>query len=234
MSPTVSPARFSACLLASTGPYPMISGERPETPVETIRASGVSPSSRALVSDMITSAAAPSLSGQQLPAVTRPSGRKTGFRPCTPSRVTPARGPSSFETTVPSGVVTGVISRSQKPFLMASSARFCERTPNSSMSWRVTPLSRARFSAVCPIAMYASGTTPSSRGSCQSSPPRSARAAVRASASANSGLWVSGQLSELPFEKRDTISTPAEMKTSPSPALMACSAIRLVWSEEEQ
>ena len=50
--------------------------------METIRASGVRPSSRALVSDMMTSAAAPSLSGQQLPAVTRPSGRKTGLRPC--------------------------------------------------------------------------------------------------------------------------------------------------------
>ncbi len=230
----VRPARFSACLLASTGPYPMISGDRPETPVETIRASGVRPSSRALVSDMITRAAAPSFSGQQLAAVTSPSGRKTGFRPCTPSRVTPARGPSSLATTVPSGVVTGVISRSQKPFFRASSARFCDRTPNSSMSWRVTPFSRARFSAVCPIAMYASGTRPSSRGSCQLAPDSSARAAVRASASANSGLCVSGRLSELPLVKRDTISTPAEMKTSPSPALIACSAMRLVCSEEEQ
>lgn len=135
---------------------------------------------------------------------------------------------------MPSGVVTGVISRSQKPFLMASSARFCERTPNSSMSWRVTPLIRARFSAVWPIAMYASGTRPSSRGSCQDAPSLAATSAVRASASAKNGLWVSGRLSELPFVKRDTSSTPAEMKTSPSPALMACRAMRVVWSEEEQ
>lgn len=134
---------------------------------------------------------------------------------------------------MPSGVVTGVISRAQKPFLMASSARFCERTPNSSMSWRVTPLRRARFSAVCPIAMYASGIRPSSRGSCQEEPSLCATAAVRASASANSGLWVS-RMSEEPLTERETISTPAEMKTSPSPALMACSAMREVWSEEEQ
>jgi hypothetical protein len=40
--------------------------------------------------------------------------------------------------------------------------------------------------------------------------------------------------SELPLTKRDTISTPAEMKTSPSPALIACRAIRVVCSEEEQ
>ena len=57
----------------------MISGERPVTPVETIRASGVRPSSLALVSDMMTTAAAPSLRAQQLPAVTTPSGRNTGF-----------------------------------------------------------------------------------------------------------------------------------------------------------
>ena len=53
------------------------------TPVETILANGVSPRSRALVSLMITRAAAPSLSGQALPAVTRPSGRNTGLRPAT-------------------------------------------------------------------------------------------------------------------------------------------------------
>ena len=67
----------------------MISGDRPDTPVATIRASGVRPSSAALVSLMITTAAAPSLSGQQLPAVTVPSARKTGASPATPSMVTP-------------------------------------------------------------------------------------------------------------------------------------------------
>src|SRR4028119_2406104 len=46
----------------------MISGERPVTAVETMRASGVRPRSRALVSLMTTPAAAPSLSGQGVPA----------------------------------------------------------------------------------------------------------------------------------------------------------------------
>ena len=73
---------------------------------------------------MITTAAAPSLSGQQLPAVIRPSGRKTGLSPATASSVTPGRGPSSVDTTVPSGRVTGVISRAQKPSAIAFSARF--------------------------------------------------------------------------------------------------------------
>ncbi len=102
------------------------------------------------------------------------------------------------------------------------------------MSSRVMPFRRARFSAVWPIAMYASGTRPSSRGSCQVVFSCWATAAVRASASAKNGLCVSGSESELPFAKRDTISTPAEMNTSPSPALMACSAMRVVCRELEQ
>ena len=62
----------------------------------------------------------------------------------------------------------------------------------------------------------------------------SAVAFVRSPASANSGLWVSGHESELPRANRDTVSTPAEMNTSPSPALIACSAIRVVCSDDEQ
>jgi hypothetical protein len=67
--------------------------------------------------------------------------------------VVPARGPSSFDTTVPSGRTTGVISRSKKPLLIAASARFCERTAHRSCSSRVMPVIWATFSAVWPIAM---------------------------------------------------------------------------------
>ena len=56
-------------------------------------------------------------------------------------------------TMVPSGSFTGVISRSKKPLLMASSARFWLRTPQWSWSSRLIPVNRATFSAVCPIAM---------------------------------------------------------------------------------
>ena len=61
----------------------------------------------------------------------------------------------------------------------------------------------------------------SSRGSCQTGTPPAASAPERASASAKTALCVSGQLSLLPVAKRLTHSTPAEMNTSPSPALMA-------------
>ena len=93
----------------------MISGDSAETPVATIRASGVMPSSAARTSLMITSAAAPSFNGQALPAVTVPSTWNTGFSPDSPSSVVCGRGPSSALTTVPSGSVTGVISLAQKP-----------------------------------------------------------------------------------------------------------------------
>ena len=91
---------------------------------------------------MTTTAAAPSLSGQQLPAVTVPFSRKTGCSCETPSSVTPARGPSSLLTTVPSGSVTGVISRSKNPSAMAFSARFWLVTPHS--SWRSREMPRKR------------------------------------------------------------------------------------------
>src|SRR3954447_24725578 len=85
----------------------MITGDRPVTAVETIRASGVRPSSAALVSLMTMTAAAPSLSGQALPAVTRPSGRNTGFSAEMPSRVVPARGRAALAPTRPPRGVAG-------------------------------------------------------------------------------------------------------------------------------
>jgi len=79
-----------------------------------------------------------------------------------------------------------------------------------------------------------SGTALPARGSCQASLPAPDRISVRASASANTGLWVSGQLSLLPLLNRLTHSTPAEMYASPSPALIAWNAIRVLCSEDEQ
>ena len=58
-----------------------------------------------------------------------------------------------MDTVLPSGSVTGVISRGQNPSAMAFSARFCERTPNSSCSARRDARRPATFSAVSPIAM---------------------------------------------------------------------------------
>ncbi|CFS55591.1 Uncharacterised protein [Mycobacterium tuberculosis] len=45
---------------------------------------------------------------------------------------------------------------------------------------------------------------------------------------------MSGQESEFPLANRETVSTPAEMNASPSPALIAWKAIRVVCSDDEQ
>ena len=66
----------------------------------------------------------------------------------------------------------------------------------------------------------------------QSGWPPSVRLVVRASASAKRGLW--GPVSAAPLRYRLTVSTPAAMKMSPSPAWMAWAAMRMVCSEEEQ
>ena len=131
----------------------MISGLSPETPDETIRASGVTPSSRALASLITTTAAAPSLSGQELPAVTVPPSRKAGASEESFSSDVSGRGPSSRDTTVPSGRVTGMISRSKNPLRWDSTASSWLRSANSSISVRETRSHSATFSAVWPIAM---------------------------------------------------------------------------------
>ena len=76
MSAIVMPACSSTPWTAGIGPRPMISGRIAATDEATIRARGLSPSARAFSSDITSTAAAPSLSGQALPAVTVPSGRR--------------------------------------------------------------------------------------------------------------------------------------------------------------
>ena len=107
----------------------------------------------ALSALMTSAAAAPSLSGHELPAVTVPSGRNAGSSEASFSSVDEARGPSSLLTSVPSASLTGTISRSKMPFSWAATARSCERWAYLSWSSRVTPYFSATFSAVRPIAM---------------------------------------------------------------------------------
>ena len=126
MSSIVIPARCNARRHDATGPRPIISGLIPVTADATIRANGVRPNSLARTSLITTIAAAPSLSGHELPAVTEPSGRKAGRSWPSPSRVVSGRGPSSVLITVPSGRVTGVMSRSKNPEAIARAVFCCD------------------------------------------------------------------------------------------------------------
>ena len=74
----------------------MISGRIAATVEAMIRARGLRPSDSAFSSLMTSTAAAPSLSGQALPAVTVPSGLNAGCSAASFSIVVPGRGPSSW------------------------------------------------------------------------------------------------------------------------------------------
>ena len=119
-----------------------------------IRARGARPSDSARSADITSTAAAPSLSGQALPAVTVPfSGSNTGFRAASFSSVVVGRGPSSLVSTPPSGSATGTISRSKCPDSCAATARICDSSAHSSWASRETLQRAATFSAVRPIGM---------------------------------------------------------------------------------
>jgi hypothetical protein len=102
MSFAASPARVSAFRVAGTGPMPITSASQPATATERIRARIVRPWAFAYASDVTSTADAPSVRGEEVPAVTVPSASKAGFRPdsaswlvsgrMVPSRVTPAIG----------------------------------------------------------------------------------------------------------------------------------------------
>jgi hypothetical protein len=95
MSCIVIPVALSRAWIAGIGPRPMISGRIAATVEAMIRALGVKPRLAALSADMTSTAAAPSLSGHELPAVTVPLAANTGFSAPRTSIVVPGRGPSS-------------------------------------------------------------------------------------------------------------------------------------------
>ena len=92
------PALASTLRLAGTGPMPMMRGATPAVAMATTRARGFRPFVPAAASLARSSAAAPSLTPEALPAVTVPSLLKGVGRLASFSRVV-ARGCSSVSTT---------------------------------------------------------------------------------------------------------------------------------------
>ena len=99
-------------------------------------------------------AAAPSVRGDEVPAVTTPSLSKAGFNWAIDSRVVSGlTHPSSLMS------LTGIISSLNSPFSIASEAfRWLSRAICSCLSLDIEYFF-AKFSAVCPIPMYASMST---------------------------------------------------------------------------
>ena len=100
-SSTPSPARSRALRVAGTGPTPMTAGSTPATAVETTRAIGCRPSSRARPASTSSTADAPSLIPELLPAVTEPPSRLNAGRSLPSASIdVSARGCSSRSTSV--------------------------------------------------------------------------------------------------------------------------------------
>ena len=130
-SSTARPARSSARWEAGIGPRPIVAGSTPATADATILAIGRRPSSRALASDVTSTAAAPSLMPDEFPAVTEPvpSRLNAGFSDPSDSRVASGRGCSSVSKG-PRGVSMDTISSAKRPAAFASAQRCWEARAN--------------------------------------------------------------------------------------------------------
>ncbi len=150
------PVRSSSRRVASIGPSRWKYGFDPTSAWSTIRARGVRPRACASSESINSTADAPSLICEEVPAVCRPSG-STVRSPAKPSRVV-SRRPSSAETVLISsvglpvslsitGLCSGVISRSKRPSSTAMRALRWDSNPSTSRSSRVRPRFLAILSA---------------------------------------------------------------------------------------
>mmetsp|Transcript_662 Transcript_662/g.796 ORF Transcript_662/g.796 Transcript_662/m.796 type:complete len:206 (+) Transcript_662:412-1029(+) len=159
MSPMASLVSSRSAGIAAAGPIPISSGRTPTTLNPRNTPMIGAPSSSALLLRINNTAAAPSLTCDEFPAVVLPPFLNAGLSFANPSTVVPARGPSSFETTTSfslpslSSMVTftGTISLSNLPSFWACSARLCDSAAMASCSSRVIPYRSATVSLVIPI-----------------------------------------------------------------------------------
>ena len=130
---------------------PITRGGTPVHTIEVTRASGVRPYRSTARSDATSSAAAPSLTPEEFPAVMLPPGNSGRSLPSASSEV--SRGCSSRSTSTGSplrdGTATGTISRASRPPATALAVRSCDRSANASWSSRAIPCSSATCWAVC-------------------------------------------------------------------------------------
>ena len=148
--------------MASTGPMPISSGGTPRTAKPTKRASGWAPDCLRKASETTSTAAAPSVICEALPAVTVPPSLKAGLSWASPSAVVSRRIPSSavkrsvrrcsLPFTRPTvSTSTGTSSSWNLPASWAAAARRWLSAAKASWSARETAYFSATSSAVMPI-----------------------------------------------------------------------------------
>src|SRR6266545_4653354 len=143
-SSTRRPARSSSFEIAGTGATENRSGSTATVTLPTSWPSGSTPSSPARPADPSSTAIAPSLIGEELPAVTVPPLLNAGLRA--------ARASSEVEGRIDSSRVTASIGMtySWRFFCQASAVRWWLRRDHSSCSARPMPSSAATDSAQAP------------------------------------------------------------------------------------
>src|SRR6266850_1237653 len=156
ISASFSPARSRARGIAYAGPTPMMRGSTPALAADRMRAIGFFPLLFPHPLDPMTSAAAPSLIPEALPAVTTPPSNR-GLSFASWSSVASRRGCSSRLIVSPAasfflaGKVMAWISPWKNPSFSARAYFCCDARANSSACSRAMPKSLATLSPVCGI-----------------------------------------------------------------------------------
>ena len=146
------PVRSSSLRVAGIGPVSMMTGSTPTVTWSTTRARGRRPRRSAAGRLASRTAAAPSESCEDVPAVMRPSGLNGVLSCASDSRFVSGRIPWSVST-VPCGVSIGTVSRSKRPSSVAAAARACDVTASWSISRREISHCSAMRSALRPCGM---------------------------------------------------------------------------------
>ncbi len=130
------PAFVSALRTAGTGPIPITRGATPAACIVTTRTLGSRPCACAAAPEARSTAAAPSFTPEEFPAVTDRSGPFTPFRRASLSAVVSGRGCSSRARITGSpfrwGISTGAISSSNTPAASAAAQRAWLRAAKAS------------------------------------------------------------------------------------------------------
>ena len=171
---------------------------------------------------MSTSAAPASFIPDALPAVTVPSGLKTGRRAAIDSGEASSRMCSSrTKSTVSRLTLTGMgtIWSSKRPAARAAAALRCERTANSSWRSREMEPRSARFSAVTPIRIELKG---------------SVSAPITGSTSSASPMRAPQRALGIQYGPRLIDSAPPASATAASPVWIACAAETIAWTPVPQ
>mmetsp|Transcript_3368 Transcript_3368/g.6272 ORF Transcript_3368/g.6272 Transcript_3368/m.6272 type:complete len:231 (-) Transcript_3368:111-803(-) len=213
------PACLSAAGMATAGPMPITSGGTPTTANARKMPTMGMPCFSAKERFANSTAAAPSDTWLELPAVVVPPFLKAGLSLARSAAPTPLRMPSSAVTvtvrSLPSlsftTVVTGTISSAYRPSSCARHALRWDSTAILSCMSRVMPYAAATFSEVMPM------------GS------RQLRACSLAS---TAGDILAGSM-EFIMSARDMVSTPPARPHSYSPALMALATVATACKPEE-